>query len=92
MAPINTLDHLSNPLAIVEQLQRSATLSEESKQMEDSIHFVCAQLTQAAGVLLRLPQEVIAQSIVLLTRSSLGSPLSEDLSGLKVRNTLISSQ
>ncbi|KKY16565.1 putative cyclin domain protein [Phaeomoniella chlamydospora] len=34
----------------------------------NTIHYAQAELTQSAGILLRLPQEVIAQAIVLLQR------------------------
>ena len=40
--------------------------------MEDSVHFETARLMQAAGILLRLPQEVIAQAIILLQRFWIG--------------------
>ena len=69
MAPMSKLEHLANPLVTSKQLSR---LRDESSQYwtEDAqtIRFVQAQLTQAAGVLLRLPQEVIATAIVILQR------------------------
>lgn len=73
MAPISKLSHLLNPLATSLQLETSASqLDGVPKDLEDSIRFHAAQLTQAAGILLRLPQEIIAQSIVLLQRFWVG--------------------
>ncbi|KAI9851173.1 MAG: hypothetical protein M1838_004282 [Thelocarpon superellum] len=40
--------------------------------LEISIRFAGSQLTQAAGILLRLPQDIIAQAIVLFTRFWVG--------------------
>jgi hypothetical protein len=69
MAPITRLDHLSNALVTSEQLSRlhdgTSLYRTEDAQ---SIRFVQGELTQAAGVLLRLPQEVIANTIVILQR------------------------
>jgi len=60
---------LSNPLATVEQLSNSSSqLDGVPSDLESSLRFAGAQLTQAAGILLRLPQEVIAQAIVIFTR------------------------
>lgn len=60
---------LSNPLATLEQLSSSSSqLDRLSSDLEGSIRFVGIQLTQAAGILLRLPQEIIAQAIVIFTR------------------------
>ena len=69
MALISGFDHLANPLVTSEQLSRlrddSSVYWTEDAQ---TIRFVQAQLTQAAGVLLRLPQEVTATAIVILQR------------------------
>lgn len=46
----------------------------------DSIRFAQAQLTQSAGILLRLPQEVIAQAIVIITRFLVAGGWSENAS------------
>ncbi|KAL8828442.1 MAG: hypothetical protein Q9191_002581 [Dirinaria sp. TL-2023a] len=63
------LSSLSNPLANVEQLSNSSSqLDGLSTDLEASVRLAGAQLTQAAGILLRLPQEVIAQAIVIFTR------------------------
>jgi hypothetical protein len=60
---------LANPLATVEQLATSASqLDDIPLDLEDSVRFAGARLTQAAGILLRLPQEVIAQAIVVFMR------------------------
>ena len=69
MAPISELSHLANSLASSSQLETSATqLDGVPRELEDSVRFDTARLLQAAGILLRLPQEVIAQSIVILYR------------------------
>jgi len=69
MVPMPKLEHLANPVATTEQLSRlrdnSSLYWTEDAQ---TIRFAQAQLTQAAGVLLRLPQEVIACAIVILQR------------------------
>lgn len=90
MVPISDLSHLANPLVSSEQLETSASqLDGISKDLEDSVRFQTARLMQAAGVLLRLPQELIAQSIVILYRfwagPEGGSLLDHDS---KVNNTI----
>ncbi|KAK0250198.1 hypothetical protein LTS09_014624 [Friedmanniomyces endolithicus] len=61
--------HLVNPLATVAQLETSASqVDGVPRELEDSVRYETARLNQAAGILLRLPQEIIAQSIVLLQR------------------------
>jgi hypothetical protein len=68
------VSHLANPLAAVDQLASSGSqLDGISADLESSIIFAGAQLTQAAGILLRLPQDVIAQAIVIFTRFWVGS-------------------
>ena len=65
---------LSNPLATVEQLSTSSSqLDGVPPDLESSLRFAGAQLTQAAGILLRLPQEIIAQAIVIFYRFYVGS-------------------
>ena len=60
---------LTNALATAVQLETSSTqLDEVPRELEDSIRFETARLMQAAGVLLRLPEELIAQSIIILYR------------------------
>ena len=64
---------ISNPLATVPQLQTSGSqLDGVPADLEDSILFAGAALTQSAGVLLRLPQDVIAKTIVIFQRFWLG--------------------
>lgn len=65
MAPVPTIDSLSNPLATSEQLLAFKQVDDEKHQ---SLRFAEYQLICAAGILLRLPREVIAHAIVLLQR------------------------
>lgn len=68
------LHTLSNPLASVEQLSTSGSqLDGVPADLETSVRYAGAQLTQAAGILLRLPQEIIAQAIVVYYRFYAGS-------------------
>ncbi|KAF2852142.1 hypothetical protein T440DRAFT_488256 [Plenodomus tracheiphilus IPT5] len=65
---------LANPMATVAQLETSGSqLDGIPLDLEDSVRFAGARLTQAAGQLLRLPQEVIAQAIVVFMRFWAGS-------------------
>ena len=69
MAPIPELPHFANPLASPLQLEISASqLDGVPRDIEDSVHYETARLLQVAGILLRLPQEIIAQSVVTLQR------------------------
>lgn len=69
MAPIAGPSHLINPLATPAHLETSASqLDGVPKDLEDSIRYETTRLLQAAGMLLRLPQEIIAQSIIILSR------------------------
>ena len=71
--PIMQPSPLANPLATVAQLETSGSrLDGIPPHMENSIRFAGAQLTQAAGILLRLPQEVIAQALVVFMRFLVG--------------------
>ncbi|CBY00112.1 hypothetical protein IAQ61_002691 [Plenodomus lingam] len=64
---------LANPMATIAQLETSGSqLDGIPIDLEDSIRFAGARLTQAAGQLLRLPQEVIAQAIVIFMRFWVG--------------------
>ncbi|KAK4993589.1 hypothetical protein LTR50_000199 [Elasticomyces elasticus] len=66
--------HLGNSLATVEQLATSASqLDGVPADLEDSIRFQTQKMMQTAGVLLRLPQALIAQAIIILTRYWTGS-------------------
>ena len=65
---------LVNPLATAEQISSSGSqLDGIPADLENSIQFAGARLIQAAGILLRLPQEIIAQAIVIFTRFWIGS-------------------
>ncbi|KAH9871780.1 hypothetical protein J1614_006036 [Plenodomus biglobosus] len=67
------LSPLANPMATIAQLETSGSqLDGIPIDLEDSIRFAGARLTQAAGQLLRLPQEVIGQAIVVFMRFWLG--------------------
>ena len=67
------LSSLTNPLATIEQLSTSSSqLDGIPADLEASIRYAGAQLTQAAGILLRLPQDLIAQAVVTFTRFYVG--------------------
>ena len=67
------LHTLSNPLITVDQLTSSSSqLDGIPADLEASLRFAGAQLTQAAGILLHLPQEIIAQAIVIFYRFYVG--------------------
>lgn len=74
MAPlVAELSHLINPLASPEQLTISASqLDGVPPDLEVSIKYASQKLMQAAGILLRLPQEIIAEAIVMYTRVWIG--------------------
>ncbi|KAI4142873.1 MAG: hypothetical protein L6R39_004788 [Caloplaca ligustica] len=64
---------LSNPLATVEQLSTSSSsLNGVPAELESSIRLAGLEITQTAGILLQLPQEIIVQAMVLFTRFYLG--------------------
>ena len=66
--------HVDNVLATVQHLEVSGSqLDGIPKELEVSIIFAGTWLTQCAGVLLRLPQDVIAQAVILFTRFWVGS-------------------
>lgn len=62
------MSHLSNPLATADQLYSKVTYNSLPTELQDSIRFYTARLSQAAGILLRLPQDITAQANVLLYR------------------------
>jgi hypothetical protein len=73
MAPVRP-SHLANPLATPAQLASSGSqLDGVPQDLETSVIFAGARLTQAAGILLRLPHDTIAQAIVIFTRFWIGS-------------------
>ena len=64
---------LSNSLATVEQLATSSSsLDGVPSELESSIRFAALQVTQAAGILLRMSQDTIVQAMVIFTRFYLG--------------------
>jgi hypothetical protein len=74
MAPrVHVTSHLANPLASLDQLAQSNFQHHGvSSELERSMLFAGARLTQTAGILLRLPQDIIAQAIVLFQRFWIG--------------------
>ncbi|KAK8118798.1 cyclin domain-containing protein [Apiospora kogelbergensis] len=62
------MSHITNPLATVEQLYSRSTLNALPQDLQDVIFLSMQSLTQAAGLLLRLPQSVTAQANVVLAR------------------------
>ena len=62
------MSHLSNPLAAVSQLYNHSSATSLPVEIQDSIRYYAARLTQAAGILLRLPQDTTAQANILLYR------------------------
>ncbi|KAL3419889.1 cyclin domain-containing protein [Phlyctema vagabunda] len=69
------MSHLSNPLATAEQLYQKSSVNSLPIELQDSIRYHTARLTQAAGILLRLPQDITAQANVLLFRYWLSDDL-----------------
>ena len=70
---IDDLSSLSNPLATIEQLSNSnSSLDGVSASLESSVRYAGLRITQAAGILLRLPQEIVAQAMVIFTRFYIG--------------------
>ncbi|KAL7627582.1 hypothetical protein AAE478_001775 [Parahypoxylon ruwenzoriense] len=75
--------HMTNPLATVDQLYQrtSSSFSALPDDLRDIMFFATQCLTQAAGILLRIPQSVTAQAGVVLARYWLvDSPLSHEFS------------
>ncbi|KAK6077505.1 cyclin domain-containing protein [Seiridium cupressi] len=62
------MSHMANPLATVDQLYKYKSLSALPQDLQDTIFYQVQLLTQAAGLLLRLPQSVTAQANILLAR------------------------
>ncbi|KAI7528891.1 cyclin [Hortaea werneckii] len=74
MATISQPSQLANPLATVAKLEGTASQFQGIPQeIEHFARFDAARLTQAAGILLRLPQEIVAQSIIILQRFYVGA-------------------
>ena len=62
------MSHLTNCLVTAEQLYQKTSAYALPIELQDSIRFYTGRLTQAAGILLRLPQDITAQANVLLFR------------------------
>ncbi|KAK1596461.1 cyclin domain-containing protein [Colletotrichum navitas] len=60
--------HMTNPLATADQLYKRNSFSSLPADLQDVIYYATQCLTQAAGVLLDLPQSTTAQANVLLAR------------------------
>ncbi|KAI1105824.1 cyclin-like protein [Jackrogersella minutella] len=73
--------HMKNPLATPDQLYQRTSFSALPSDLQDMIFFTTQVLTQAAGILLRIPQSVASQAGVVLARYWLvESPLSYEFS------------
>lgn len=72
---IVTMSHLSNPLATPAQLYSKNPTNSLPIELQGSIRYYTARLTQAAGILLHLPQDITAQANVLLFRYWLADDL-----------------
>ncbi|KAH6660457.1 cyclin domain-containing protein [Truncatella angustata] len=62
------MSHMTNSLATVDQLYKYKSLSALPQDLQDTIFYQVQLLTQAAGLLLRLPQSVTAHANVLAAR------------------------
>ncbi|KXX74779.1 Cyclin-L2 [Madurella mycetomatis] len=69
------MSHMTNPLATPDQLFQRRSFGALPLELQDAIFFATQCLTQAAGILLELPQSVTAQANVLLARYWLVEPL-----------------
>ncbi|KAK0637185.1 cyclin-like protein [Bombardia bombarda] len=68
------MSHMTNPLATPDQLYQRRSFSSLPAELQDAIIFSSQCLTQAAGVLLQLPQSATAQANVILARYWLVEP------------------
>ncbi|KAK1752154.1 cyclin-L2 [Echria macrotheca] len=66
--------HMTNPLATPEQLYQRRSYGSLPTELQDVILFATQCLTQAAGILLQLPQSTTAQANVILARYWLVEP------------------
>ena len=71
------MSHMTNPLVTPEQIYQQRSFSNLPTDLQDSIFFSTQCLTQAAGLLLKLPQSVTAQANVLLARYWFVEPMLE---------------
>jgi hypothetical protein len=73
--------HLVNPLASPQQLYQRTSFSSLPQDLHEIIFTATQCLTQAAGLLLELPQSVTAQANVILSRYWLiDSPMAHEFS------------
>ena len=72
---LSAMSHMINALATPEQLYQRSSFGSLPTDLQDSIFFSTQCLTQAAGLLLKLPQSVTAQANVLLARYWLVEPI-----------------
>jgi hypothetical protein len=81
MAPVLEVNsHLVNPLASLNQLANFRQ-HDVSLELQRSMLFASARLTQTAGILLRLPQDIIAQAVVIFQRFWIGKNYDGDHDG-----------
>jgi hypothetical protein len=66
--PDTPMAHLWNSLATAQQIEDRNTDNGLPAELQDSIRYYTSRLTQAAGILLRLPQGITAQAVVILQR------------------------
>ncbi|KAK4240903.1 cyclin-L2 [Achaetomium macrosporum] len=69
------MSHMANPLATPDQLFQRRSFGALPTELQDTIFFATQCLTQAAGILLELPQSLTAQANVLLARYWLVEPM-----------------
>lgn len=62
------MSHLTNPLVAPEQLVKHFRNHHIPQELREGILYYSGRMTQAAGILLRLPQSITAQANVLLFR------------------------
>ncbi|PSS02303.1 cyclin-like protein [Coniella lustricola] len=62
------MTHITNPLASAEQLYLRNSFGSLPNDLQDVVCYATQCLTQAAGILLQLPQSVTAQANVVLAR------------------------
>lgn len=74
--------HLINPIATPSQLYENTSFATLPQDLQEAIFISTQCLTQAAGLLLELPQSVTAQANVLLARYWLsgGGPMAHEFS------------
>ena len=93
LQPFNTtasaMAHLLNPLATPAQLHHRSSFSALPQDLQEAVFIATQCLTQAAGLLLELPQSVTAQANVILARYWLvDSPMAHEFSVMAISFTL----